>query len=92
MKRIEKLKSSLAIIHAVGGDPSRRKYYRNRELVRAGQEINRRHDQFTYLQNDQRLGKLPPAQDAQATAFTQKAQDLKNEVGYKPNTNLIQLL
>ena len=70
----------LAIIHASGSDASKRKYSRDRQLVRAGQEIDRRHDQFTHLQNDKRLGRLPADQDAKATAFTQQAQDLKNQV------------
>ena len=50
-------------------------------MTQAGHEIRRRHDQFLTLQNDRRLGKFPtPRKENLATAFTQRAQDLKNQV------------
>ena len=71
----------LARILAQGSEVKRRSYYRNDTLTQASHEIRRRHDQFLILQNDRRLGKLKsPRQEAQATAFTQRAQDLKNQV------------
>lgn len=66
---------------ADGSEQRKRDYYRNSKLTQASYEIQRRHDQYLTLQNDRRLGQLnSPRQEAQATAFTQRAQDLKNMV------------
>ena len=69
-------------ILAGSSERDKRSYYQNSELTQASYEIQRRHDQFLTLQNDKRLGRFPNSrQESQATAFTQRAQDLKNEVG-----------
>ena len=74
---------------AVGSEVGKREYYRDNQLTQAGYEIQRRHDQFLSLQNDKRLGRLnSPRQEAQATAFTQRAQDLKNMVRRKIKPDL----
>ena len=68
-------------IVADGSESHKRDYYRNHNLTQAGYEIQCRHDQFLTLQNDKRLGRLHSSrQELMATAFTQRAQDLKNQV------------
>ena len=83
-------------ILAGSSERDKRTYYQNPELTQASYEIQRRHDQFLTLQNDKRLGRLTNSrQECQATAFTQRAQDLKNEVlnfvanKETPNNNLL---